>query len=208
MLKQFFTNPSYGYQRDLLKYSGKLYELKTFRQDPYLSNAIAHAELIQQGVVDERAVRASAGLTMMLAMLVFCAAFFYGMFLPITLFASYSFLDFVLRVCAGVQFSPTLVLSNWITQSVLGMQAEWVSAIPKRFAWTIGIILSGVVATLFWTEKNGLTTQLICGVCVLFTWMESTFSYCAGCHIYKLLDLKSDMCAGASCEVRRPDNLV
>lgn len=124
---------------------------------------------MNQGVVDERAVRASAGLTMMAAIWVFCLAFFYGLFLPITLFATYSFFDFVLRVFVGAQYSPTMVISAWISQRVSNMQAEWVSAMPKRFAWTIGVILSGIVAFLFWTGNNGLNTQLICAVCVLFT---------------------------------------
>lgn len=201
MFKHFYTVAKYGYQKQLVKYAGKIYELNAFHQDKHLANAIPDAEFLSQGVVDERAVRASAGLTMMAAILVFCMAFFYGLFLPITLFASFSFLDFVLRVFVGVQYSPILLVSSWLTQEVLKMQPDWVSAMPKRFAWTIGVILSGIVATLFWTGQNGLSTQLICAVCVLFTWMESAFGYCAGCHIYKLMNLKSEFCNGASCEI-------
>lgn len=201
MIKHFYTEAQYGYQKQLVKYAGRIYDLDSFNKDPHLANAIADAEYLRQGVVDERAVRASAGLTMMAAIWVFCLAFFYGMFLPITLFATYSFIDFVLRVFVGVQYSPSMVVSAWISQRVLNMQPEWVSAMPKRFAWTIGVILSGTVAFLFWTGRNGLSTQLICAVCVLFTWMESAFAYCAGCHIYKLLNFKSEACHGASCEV-------
>lgn len=203
MIKNFYTTADYGYKKQLVKYAGKIYELDAFNKDPHLANAISEAEFVNQGVVDERAVRASAGLTMMAAIWVFCLAFFYGLFLPITLFATYSFFDFVLRVFVGVQYSPTMLISAWISQRVLNMQAEWVSAMPKRFAWTIGVILSGIVAFLFWTGNNGLNTQLICAVCVLFTWMESAFAYCAGCHIYQLLNLKSEICNGASCEVVR-----
>ena len=201
MIKDFYTLAKYGYQKQLVKYAGRIYELNVFNKDRHLSNAIVDAEFLSHGVVDERAVRASAGLTMMAAITVFCLAFFYGLFLPITLFASFSFFDFVLRVFVGVQYSPTLLVSSWLTQTVLKMQPEWVSAMPKRFAWTIGVILSGIVAVLFWTGNNGLSTQLICAVCVLFTWMESAFGYCAGCHIYKLFNLKSEACNGASCEV-------
>lgn len=91
MIKNFYTTADYGYKKQLVKYAGKIYELDAFNKDPHLANAISEAEFVNQGVVDERAVRTSAGLTMMAAIWVFCLAFFYGLFLPITLFATYSF---------------------------------------------------------------------------------------------------------------------
>lgn len=199
MIKRFFTSTTYGYQKDLIQYAEHIYEAKHFHEDAILQKASPVATKLSMGVVDERAIRAAAGITMLGAIIVFCVAYFYNVFFPITLFSTYSLIDFVLRVFVGVQYSPSLVLGSLITERCLNQQPEWVSAIPKRFAWTIGIALTGTVSLLFWSGNNGVATQLICLVCVLFTWMESTLGYCAGCHIYKLLNLKSERCQGNSC---------
>jgi|TARA_R110000744_G_scaffold7227_6_gene24877 hypothetical protein len=199
MIKSFFTSTTYGHTKELIQYADRVYDEKEFNEDVILQTAAPLASKLSMGVVDERTVRAAAGITMLGAIIVFCVAYFYGAFLPITLFSTYSFIDFFLRVFVGVQYSPSLYIGRFIIRNLLGQQPDWVSAIPKRFAWSIGIILTGTVTLLFWSGNNGLTSQLICLVCVLFTWMESTLGYCAGCHIYKLLKLEPERCQGDSC---------
>src|SRR4051794_4657063 len=95
--------------------------------------------VFRHGVFNEVAVRAAAGITMALGTYAFVYANFAKYFLPIKLVTAFFFVDFLLRVTVGLQWSPVGVVSRWIVRN---REPQWVSAKPKRFAWTLGLIMS------------------------------------------------------------------
>ena len=87
-------------------------------------------------VVNENEVRAAAGLTMAIGAVAFAYAYFAKQYIPLQVTASLFFAEFLIRVTAGLRYSPVGVLARAMT---LGRAPEWVSAKPKRFAWTLGL---------------------------------------------------------------------
>ena len=56
--------------------------------------------------------------------------------MPLQVVASLFFVEFLIRVTAGIRHSPFGRIARAMT---LGQPPEWVSAKPKRFAWTLGL---------------------------------------------------------------------
>ena len=93
-------------------------------------------------VCDENQVRAAAGLTMAAGAVAFAYAYFDKLYVPLQVVAACFFVEFALRLTVGIRFSPTGVVAGVLTRAY---PPEWVSAKPKRFAWTLGLVLSGAM---------------------------------------------------------------
>ena len=83
-------------------------------------------------VVNEREVRAAAGLTMAIGAVAFGYAYFTRQYVPLQVVATVFFVEFLIRVTAGIRFSPAGTLARVLTWN---QPPDWVSAKPKRFAW-------------------------------------------------------------------------
>lgn len=135
-------------------------------------------------VLNERAIRAGAGMMFALGLFAFFQAFYLREFMYIQIFVVIFFIDFLMKVIVGTKFSPISQLANLIVHK---QTPEYVGAIQKRFAWSIGLVLSGtMLVLLFGFEIQGLPNLIICGVCLTFMFMESAFGICVGCKIYSL----------------------
>ena len=86
-------------------------------------------------VMDERAVRAAAGILFLLGGAAFATALFTGSVQPLQPFGMFFMVDMLLRVTAGDRWSPTLVLGRL---TVSRQRPEWVGAPQKEFAWLLG----------------------------------------------------------------------
>ena len=106
-------------------------------------------------VLNERAVRAAAGILFVFALTTFMQAFQNGNFHPTRIFVIAFMIDFAIRLFVNPAYAPSLIVGQWI---VNGQQPEWVGAPQKRFAWGIGLALA--VAMFFLMQKHfiaGLT---------------------------------------------------
>ena len=90
-------------------------------------------------IVNENEVRAAAGLTMAIGAVAFGYAYFTKQYVPLQVVASLFFLEFLIRVTAGIRYSPVGVVARAMT---FNQPPEWVSAKPKRFAWTLGLAMT------------------------------------------------------------------
>jgi hypothetical protein len=141
-----------------------------------------HGKPAPYPVLNERAIRAGAGLMFALGFFAFFQAFYLREFLFIQIFVVIFFLDFFAKVIIGTKFSPISRLASWI---VRGQTPEYVGAVQKRFAWSIGLILSGtMLVLLFGFGVQGWPNLLICSLCLTFMFMESAFGICVGCKLY------------------------
>jgi hypothetical protein len=90
-----------------------------------------------------------------------------------------------MKVVIGIKFSPISQLANFIVRK---QKPEYVGAIQKRFAWSIGLALSSaMIILLFGFGIQGVTNLIICSLCLTFMFMESAFGICVGCKIYNYL---------------------
>lgn len=155
-------------------------------------------------VLNERAVRASAGILFFFAFIAFMNAFLLGNFQPTRLFVVVFLLEFAIRIFINPRYAPSLIIGQWVVRK---QQAEYVGAPQKRFAWSIGLVLA--LAMLYLMVLNsviGPINMVVCSVCLLLLFFEAAFGICVGCKVYNLLNKeKAQLCPGGVCEVPKAD---
>ena len=90
-----------------------------------------------------------------------------------------------------------------------GREPDWVSAKPKRFAWTLGLGMSFAMMIITNSGIRGTLPRAICLVCLTLMWMESVLGLCLGCKLHAFLvrrgvttkDPAFEICAGGVCEI-------
>ena len=151
-------------------------------------------------VLNERAVRASAGILFFFAMIAFMNAWLVGNFQPTRVFVVVFLADFAIRLFINPLWAPSMILGQW---AVARQEPEWVGAPQKRFAWGIGFVLA--LAMLYLMVLNNLVgpiNLLVCGLCLTLMFFEAAFGICLGCKLYNLLNKdKAQLCPGGVCEV-------
>jgi hypothetical protein len=152
-------------------------------------------------VLNEREIRASAGILFLLLFISLMLILFKGEFLLIKYGITIFLTDFALRVFVSPRFSPTLIMGRLI---VGRQQPEYVGAAQKRFAWIIGLVLATIMFVLL-VVVNAVSpiTGIICLTCLIFLFFESAFGICLGCKFYPLFHKeKAQYCPGATCDVK------
>src|SRR3954453_4163615 len=158
-------------------------------------------------VVDENQVRAAAGLTMVLGAGAFSFAYFQKHYIPLQVVSTFFFVEFLARQTVGIKNSPVGVIANLMT---LPQAPDWVSAKPKRFAWTLGLGMAFSMMIITNSGIRGTLPRTICLICLTLMWMESVLGLCLGCKIHALLvrrgwagkDAEFEVCANGECQVR------
>ena len=151
-------------------------------------------------VLNERAVRAGAGLLFFLAIIAFMNAWLMGNFRPTRVFVVAFLIDFTLRVFINPRYAPSLIVGQWMVRR---QQPEWTGAPQKRFAWAIGFALALTMMYLVVLNNViGPINLIVCVICLTFLFFETAFGICIGCKIYNQFNKeKAQLCPGGSCEV-------
>lgn len=149
-------------------------------------------------VLDEREVRAGAGILFLLALIAFMNSWLVGNFHYTRVFVVAFLVDFIIRVVINPRFSPTLILARLVVRR---QQPEWTGAPQKRFAWGIGLTLAAAMFYLIvLNEMVGPVNLFICLFCLLLLFFESAFGICIGCQIYEWAFRRSaQYCPGGAC---------
>jgi len=152
-------------------------------------------------VLNEREIRASAGILFLATFISLMFIIFKNNFLPIKYVITIFLADFIIRVFVNPKFSPTLIIGRLI----VGNQVpEYVGARQKKFAWIIGVVLSATMF-IFMVIVNSYSpvTGIICLICLVFLFFESAFGICLGCKFYPLFFKdKTQYCPGEVCDKR------
>jgi hypothetical protein len=150
-------------------------------------------------VLNEREIRAAAGLLFLATFLSLMFILFRSNFLPIKYVITFFLLDFLIRVFVNPRYSPMLIIGRLIVSNQV---PEYVGAAPKKVAWIIGVALSGVMFSLMVIMNTySMITGIICLICLIFLFFESVFGICLGCMFYGLLyKEKAVHCPGETCE--------
>jgi hypothetical protein len=149
-------------------------------------------------VLNEREIRAAAGIMFLVMFISLVFILFKKDFLLVKYVLVVFFSDFIIRVLINPRFSPTMIIGRLI---VSGQVPEYVGAAQKRFAWTIGLVLSSVMFfLLIVVNAYSIFTGVTCLVCLTFLFFETAFGICLGCLFYNLVHKnKTHDCAGQIC---------
>jgi len=163
---------------------------------------------LRAAVFDEHAVRAAAGLTMALGAVAFAYASLAKVYAPIQAVTVLFFAEFALRLVGGLRLSPLGRLARVLVRR---HEPEWVSAKPKRFAWTLGLVMALAMAVITNAGIRGALPLTICLLCLALMWLEAVLGLCLGCEIHRLLvrrgwatkDDAFERCAGGACAMEQ-----
>jgi hypothetical protein len=135
-------------------------------------------------VLNEREIRAAAGILFVLMFLAILLVILRGNFLLLKYAATIFLADIVIRAFVNPRFSPSLILGRLIVRNQV---PEYVGAPQKRFAWFIGTALATVMFALQVVANTfGPITAVICLICLVFLFFETAFGICLGCKVYPL----------------------
>ncbi|WP_428087625.1 DUF4395 domain-containing protein [Candidatus Thioglobus sp.] len=157
-------------------------------------------------VLNEREVRAGAGILFLFGIISLMNAFLMQNFEVAKLMVSVFMIDFMIRLFINPKYAPSLIIGRWVVNN---QAPEYVGAIQKRWAWWFGLVLALIMFYSFvLNDMRGPINLLICGSCLVFLFFESVFGICLGCKMYDLFHKKNaQYCAGDSCNpnlVRAP----
>src|SRR5206468_7504825 len=171
-----------------------------------ISGLIVDGRELRAAVFNENEVRAAAGLTLVIGAVAFSYAYFAHLYLPLQIVASFFFAEFLIRVTMGLRYSPIGVVARMLT---IGQTPEWVSAKPKRFAWTLGLGMATAMTIITNSGIRGYLPRTMCLICLTLMWMEAALGLCLGCKIHAMMvtrgwttkDPEFEVCAGGVCEL-------
>jgi len=152
-------------------------------------------------VLNEREIRAGAGILFLLMFITIQIVVFNNNFTPLK-FAIIIFLtDILIRVLINPKFSPSLIIGRFIVRN---QNPEYVGAAQKKFAWIIGIILGTIMLALqVIVNSYSPITGLICLICLVFLFFEASFGICLGCLFYGwFYKEKAQYCPGEVCDIK------
>jgi hypothetical protein len=153
-------------------------------------------------VMNEREIRAAAGILFLATFTSLMFILFKANFVPIKYVITLFLIDFIIRVFINPQFSPTLILARLIVRN---QTPEYVGAAQKKFAWIIGVVLSATMFVFFiFVNAYSPITGITCLICLIFLFFESVFGICLGCKFYPLFFKdKVQYCPGEVCDVKQ-----
>jgi hypothetical protein len=152
-------------------------------------------------VLNEREIRAAAGILFVWAFLAVLSAIMKGSFVLLKYFILAFLVDFLIRLFFSPRFSPTLIIGRLIVRR---QTPEYVGAAQKKFAWVIGLVLVLIMLVLVvFVNSYSPITGLICLICLIFLLFESAFGICLGCLFYGwFYGKKAQYCPGEVCEIK------
>ena len=149
-------------------------------------------------VLNERDIRASAGIMFLLGTL---SLFFFIITKNIfwaELFSITFIIEFIVRVFINPIYAPYMMLGSL---AVFNQSPEWVEARPKKFAWILALVLGLIMGYFIIFDIITPFRLLICLICLVLLFLESSFGICLGCLVYKKINAKLYKCAGDTCEL-------
>lgn len=161
-------------------------------------------------VVDERRMRASAGLMFLMGSIASINAFIFQNYIVVPYIAGFLMLNFIIGIFINPKFSPTIFVA-WLF--VRKQSALPIGAIQKKFAWSLGLGLSILIfgLSLFLINDPSYFDPvcMLCLLCLFLLFFEMAFGICIGCKLYyvalylKLIRAPEEKpnCMGDACEV-------
>ena len=152
-------------------------------------------------VLNEREIRAAAGLLFLMMLIAVLLVLLKGDFLILKYGVTIFLTDILIRVFINPRFSPFLIIGRLIVKN---QTPEYVGAPQKKFAWLIGVALASIMFILLVVVNSySPITGIICFICLIFLFFETAFGICLGCKFYSIFyKEKAQYCPGEVCETK------
>ena len=152
-------------------------------------------------VLNEREIRAAAGILFLIMLISILIVILKGDFLMLKYAITLFLTDILIRVFINPKYAPTLILGRLIVSNQV---PEYVGARQKKFAWIIGVVLASIMFVLqVVVNSYSPITGLICFICLIFLFFEAAFGICLGCKFYPIFFKdKVQYCPGEVCDVK------
>lgn len=138
-------------------------------------------------VLDERVVRGSSGIMLLVGFIAFIYGFIIKEYIVLPYLSGFLAFSFLVAVFINPKFSPTVFIS-WLL--VRKQSSLLIGAIQKRFAWSLGL---GLTLTIFILSLFLLSDEsyfdpvcMLCLICISLLFLETAFGICVGCQLYHL----------------------
>jgi hypothetical protein len=157
-------------------------------------------------VLNEREIRAAAGIFFLLMFVSIYTAATKGEFLLLKYAVVIFLTDLLIRVFINPKFSPSLIIGRLIVRNQV---PEYVGAKQKKFAWIIGVVLATIMFVLVvLVNSYSPITGIICLICLLFLFFETSFGICLGCKFYSMVyKEKAQYCPGEVCDAKSKQDI-
>jgi len=154
-------------------------------------------------VLNEREVRAAAGILFFFALVSFLNSWLMGNFRLTQMFVIAFLIDFTIRIFINPKYSPSMILGRFAVRKQV---PEWTGAPQKRFAWTVGWTLAVLMFYLLVLNNViGPINLIVCATCLTLMFFESAFGICLACKVYNAFSRQpAQHCPGGVCEVFTP----
>lgn len=160
--------------------------------------------------LNEREVRASSGIMLLLGFIAFVNGFVLQNFIVIPYIAGFLLINFLIGLFIGSKYAPTIFIGKYFVKKQTPIP---IGAIQKKFAWSLGAILATIILILsIMLQNNPMLfgpVCMLCLICLILLYFETVFAICFGCKLYylairlKLIKKPKDnpKCMGDSCEL-------
>lgn len=157
-------------------------------------------------VLNEREIRAAAGIMFLATFISLMLILFTGNFIPIKYVIIIFLVDFSIRLFVNPKYSPILIIGRFI---VSNQNPEYVGAEQKKFAWYIGLLLSiSMFVLLVVINAFSFITGVVCLICLILMFFETAFGICLGCKLYKLFNKQNaQYCPGEVCDLKEKQDI-
>ena len=152
-------------------------------------------------VLNEREIRAAAGLLFVIMFISILTAILKADFLMLKYSITMFLTDIGIRVFINPRYSPFLILGRLIVRNQI---PEYVGAPQKKFAWIIGVALASIIFIhVVVTNTRSPLAGILCLICLIFLFFETAFGICLGCKFYPMIyKEKAQYCPGEICNVK------
>lgn len=160
-------------------------------------------------VVNERSIRATAGLMMVIGVMTYVYVQQSGNYAVLPVIVGLFWLEFFLKSIFSPSWSLFGLLGDFLVKN---QRPEWLGAVQKRFAWSLGLIMATLMLVLvLGFQSRGWLPLAICMTCLTLMWFESAAGICVGCKIYSYLLDKGliarpevqPVCPGGVCSLKK-----
>ena len=158
-------------------------------------------------VLNEREIRAAAGIIFLFMFISVILAGFSGQFLMLKYMITIFLTEMLIRVLINPKYAPLLILGRLIVNK---QKPLYVGAPQKKFAWIIGVFFSAIIGffTIVLNTFHPVATGLVCLICLIFLYFETAFNICIGCKIYGLFyKEKAQYCPGEICDINSREDI-
>lgn len=157
-------------------------------------------------VLNNREIRATAGIMFLMAFISLVLILNNGNFVPVKYVLSIFVVEFSTRLFINPKYAPLLIIGRVV---VSNQNPEYVGAEQKKFAWFIGFTISVIMFFLL-VILNAYSpiTGFACLVCLILMFSESAFGVCFGCKLYGFIKKgKAQYCPGEVCDIRKKHDI-